>query len=194
MEPHELVKALFERRDDIRSVSELARLIHNQGFQGTLHKFLSGRTRSPDHDTATRIAKFFGLPIEAIYDSKAATRIGREMGLALDPAEKPAVASQGTSYSAAAPRWPFKQVTAAEVAKLSPTALRQLERLIVAFLGGPVPAEQDTDSWRSVAQKLAGSMDRAIGKDVYSSFVVKVDELMQPSSAPASAKSRALAN
>lgn len=146
MEPHELVQKLFEARKDIKSVSALARAIHNQGFQGTLHKFLAGRTSSPDQTTAARIAKFFNIPIEAIYDAKVATRVARERGLLPGEEGQPlSVREAEKTYAPEPPAWPFKQVTATDLAKLSPPALRQLERLIVAFIGGPVPTEVDGD-------------------------------------------------
>lgn len=196
MQPHELVQKLFQARKDITSVSALARAIHNQSFQGTLHKFLSGKTASPDQATAARIAKFFGLPIEAIYDAKVATRIAQERGL-LDGKEGLQLAVRETkeTYAPAPAAWPFKTVSATDLAKLSPPAMRQLERLIVAFIGGPVPTEVDGETWRNAARALATSMDQGIralpddevraqlanllGPDFYSAFVLQVDLLTQ---------------
>ncbi len=178
MEPHELVRKLFEERKDITSVSALARAIHNQGFQGTLHKFLSGRTASPDQKTAARIAKFFGLPIEAMYDAKVATRVASERGLLHGDARRQlAVSEPKAAYTPAPPAWPFRQVSPTDLAKLSPPALRQLERLIAAFIGGPVPTGIDPQEWLNVARILATSMDQALAKDVYMPFVLKVEEL-----------------
>lgn len=185
MEPHELVQRLFEARKDITSVSALARAIHNQGFQGTLHKFLTGRTASPDQKTAARIAKFFGLPIEAIYDARVATRIAQERGLIDAKGGAPLVAREAENrYEPAPPAWPFKQVSATDLAKLSPPAMKQLERLVAAFIGGPVPTGIDPDEWIAVARTLATSMDQALGKDVYMPFALKVEELLKKGAGP----------
>lgn len=73
--------------------------------------------------------------------------------------------------------WPFKSVSAADITKLPLPAKQQLERLIAAFIGGPIPTGLDADTWRTVARSLAMAMDQTIGKDVYSAFVLKVEEL-----------------
>lgn len=178
MKPHELVNALYKQRKDISSVSALARAMHNQAFQGTLHKFLTGQVPHPTASTAGKIAKFFQLPLEALYDSKVATRVAKERGLIKEGALTARVDEDESPYRAPPQNWPFKNITATQITGLSPAALHQLERLIAAYIGGPLPAFGDHDSWREVAHTLAGSMDRDIGKPVFVEFCKKVDEIL----------------
>lgn len=178
MKPHELVAALFAERKDITSVSALARAIHNQGFQGTLHKFLAGQVPHPTAATASRIAKFFQIPLEALYDSKVATRIARERGLLKGAELTVREPDVGVSYLASATNWPFRRITPTQFSNLSAAALLQLERVITAYIGGPLPTGVATaDQYREIAHTLAKSMDRDLGKDIFVEFVLKVDEL-----------------
>lgn len=90
MQPHELVRALVhEQARHGKSLTTLAREMHSRSFQGTLHKFISGQVREPSRLTATRIARHFKLPLEALYDERAATAEAQRLGLATVPPARP---------------------------------------------------------------------------------------------------------
>lgn len=48
-------------------------------FQGTLHKIASGNVTAPSRKSAERIASFFGIPVDALYDDNVATRVHEEL-------------------------------------------------------------------------------------------------------------------
>lgn len=48
-------------------------------FQGTLHKIASGNVTAPSRRSAERIASFFGIPVDALYDDNVATRVHEEL-------------------------------------------------------------------------------------------------------------------
>lgn len=70
MRPHELVNRLVE---DAGGSFRVARAMHRPSFQGTLHKFCKDKVDSPTRSTAERIAKHFGISIDALYSERAAT-------------------------------------------------------------------------------------------------------------------------
>lgn len=76
--PYELVKALVDRAGGSLPV---AKAMNAQGFQPTLHKFISGHVPQPKHSTAARIADHFGIPLDAIYDVQVATEWYAKLGL-----------------------------------------------------------------------------------------------------------------
>jgi phage repressor protein C with HTH and peptisase S24 domain len=76
MKSHELVSALVERAGGALRV---AKAMGSQSFQPTLFRVCSGLVLSPKRETAEKIAKHFGIPVDAIYDDKLATRIAAEV-------------------------------------------------------------------------------------------------------------------
>jgi hypothetical protein len=70
VEPHELVDRLVTAEGGPMKV---ARKMGKPKLQPTLHKFCAGQVRTPKFPTAQAIARHFGLPVEALYDAKAAT-------------------------------------------------------------------------------------------------------------------------
>ncbi len=76
MKSHELVNALVERAGGALRV---AKAMGSQSFQPTLFRVCSGLVSSPKRETAEKIAKHFGIPVDAIYDDKLATRIAAEV-------------------------------------------------------------------------------------------------------------------
>lgn len=76
MKSHELVSALVERAGGALRV---AKAMGSQSFQPTLFRVCSGLVSSPKRETAEKIAKHFGIPVDAIYDDKLATRIAAEL-------------------------------------------------------------------------------------------------------------------
>lgn len=74
-QPHELVHRLVE---DAKGSYAVARAMKAPNFQGTLFKFCAGKVAQPTRETAERIANHFGIPVDAIYDPKVATKVWRE--------------------------------------------------------------------------------------------------------------------
>lgn len=60
---------------------EAAKAMRSATFQGTLHRFLHDDTRSPSRATAELIANYFKIPVDAIYNAAAATRVAVDLGL-----------------------------------------------------------------------------------------------------------------
>lgn len=79
MQPHALIAALIAATK--KSTLQVAAEMDKPSFQGTLHKFAHGLVPTPSHKTARKIADYFQLPIEAIYDKAVAARIARERGV-----------------------------------------------------------------------------------------------------------------
>jgi hypothetical protein len=80
VKPYELIGALMHAQG-VAGSSDLARKIGKPRMQPTIHKFLHGLTQDPARTTAEPIAKYFGLPNDAMYDETVATRIARERGV-----------------------------------------------------------------------------------------------------------------
>ena len=96
-------------------------------FQGTLWKICDGRVASPSRGSAERIAKHFGIPLDAIYSEKIAAEVwAREFATeATTPEAEPAQPQPGPAHAgreaaeavAAAP-WPFRRISAEQWAAL----------------------------------------------------------------------------
>lgn len=169
MQPFELVNALFKQQKDITSVSQLARAMHNQGFQPTLYKFLSGGTRNPDRETAKRIAKFFDLPVDAIYDATLATRLARERGITdAAPAQ---VAEPESTAQYKVERRGLPRQTLDRIATLRPDQIDALDRIVRAYLGAPTTAPD----WREIAISVAYFLEDPLRKDIVDDFIARVD-------------------
>lgn len=102
MKPHEVIQALVDRTG--KPVLQVAREMHSTRFQGTLHKYLSGNTTSPDRRTAERIATYFKIPVDAIYDARVARTVAIERRLNVhSPASYPMAHEPAPHYGAAPP-------------------------------------------------------------------------------------------
>lgn len=89
--PSELIYALMQERK-LGSLP-LAKAIGKPQLQSQIYRFSRAQVQKPDYSTAEPLAKFFNLPIEALFDSKVATKIARERNLKvvpLTPKEPPA--------------------------------------------------------------------------------------------------------
>jgi hypothetical protein len=75
MKPHELIDALVKRAGGSLPV---AKAMGAPGFQPTLHKIAAGQVEAPQRSSAERIAKHFGIPVDAVYDERVATRVWKE--------------------------------------------------------------------------------------------------------------------
>lgn len=136
MHPYELVRALVqEQARHGKSVTEIAREMHSRNFQGTLHKFLSGQVHEPSRTTAERIARYFKLPLEALYDVRVSTAEAARRGLPsperdttirfLREPHKPYGDSHHTTLS---------PTLMARLAALPPAQVEAVERIIQAHL------------------------------------------------------------
>ncbi len=90
MQPHTLIALLVTAAG---GTAKVARDMRSPSFQGTLHKICSGHVRSPKRESAERIAQFFNIPVDAVYDPAAAQRVAeeRQLKLPLQAQEPPAL-------------------------------------------------------------------------------------------------------
>lgn len=110
MEPYLLIAALAERTGE--SVTQLATRMDRATFQGTLHRFLTGASPNPTRYTAKRIAKFFDVPVDALYDGELAAAEATRLGVPLDfkPAARPEGERRKPSKPSKAPKASAGQV------------------------------------------------------------------------------------
>lgn len=135
MKPHELVKALIDASG--KSGPQIAREMGRAGFQGTLHKFAAGLVVSPARRTAERIARYFNLPIDAMYDDVVATRIGRELGVVTASSEPLRTeAALGRYVVERRPVHALAPDIAERLSQLKPAQMRALETIVRAYLDG----------------------------------------------------------
>lgn len=76
MKPFELVRGLMLQAD--LGPLPLAKKLNKPQLQPQIHRFINGDVAEPRRATALPIAEFFGIPVEALYDEKIATKIARE--------------------------------------------------------------------------------------------------------------------
>lgn len=138
MEPYQLIARLV--RDTGLSTMQVARDIDCASFQGTLHKYINGQVPNPTRNTASKIAKHFGLPVDAIYDKAAAERIARERGL-LDLVTPLKVAEPTANFMVSIPLQPRKLSAAIEahIQRLDIEQLKGLEAVVSAYLDAVAP-------------------------------------------------------
>lgn len=134
MKPHELIALLLARTD--KSVLQVAKEMGRASYQPTLYKFKEGLVGSPTHKTAARIAKYFNLPIEALFDDGVATRVAVERGLA----------SGAVQAMERIPPWPapelpvFSSELERRMRALAPDQRRGLVSVVQAYLDAVSPA------------------------------------------------------
>ena len=132
----------------------------------TVQQWEAGRT-APKRTRMPFVAKALGVNIEELLhegvDVLTAAHIDAPLQTREDRAE----------YNASA--WPFKTVKAAELHKLHPETIEQLERIVCAFLGVQMPSVH----WRPVALRVAAELDKSRGKDEFTTFVRAVDFEME---------------
>lgn len=142
MKPHELIAALVKATD--KSTLHVATEMHRASFQGTLHKFINGDVESPSRATAERIARYFKLPADALYDAQLATRIARERGvIAGHAAAKHEVREPSAGYVVQPlhkpPKRHFAAAIEARIDALDAMQLKALEAVVTAFLDATAP-------------------------------------------------------
>ena len=66
-------------------VSDLATRVGRPKSQPKLHRFWAGDSKKPDADTLIPVADYFGVPLQAFYEEKAAKAVAKERGLSIVP-------------------------------------------------------------------------------------------------------------
>lgn len=94
MEPHELLKRLV---DEAGGSLKVAKAMGQASFQGTLHKISHGNVSNPKYESAERISRHFGIPVQALYDKKVATEVAVRFGW-VKPRALEARANSGKSH------------------------------------------------------------------------------------------------
>jgi hypothetical protein len=143
MKPHELIKLLADRTG--KPTLQLAKDIHKATFQGTLHKLINGNVPKPTQPTAKRIADYFGLPLDAMYDERVATQIAIERGLVYPQpvAAAPPVAARESTPAAPTPitraRRTLPPAILDRMQDLSQAQMEALTAMVKAYLDGVAP-------------------------------------------------------
>jgi len=86
---------------------------------------------------------------------------------------------QGPQRLAPETIWPFKRISAEQVAGLSSEMLDRLESVLEAVIAGKTltgPGISDAESWRAFAQQLAAGVDAVNQDDNFTRFVQAVDQ------------------
>lgn len=142
MKPSLLIDALIKLSG--KSLTQCATEMANLKFQGTLYKFTHDSVRSPSRLTATRIASYFKIPVDAIYDSAVAARVAAERGIDTsttgDIAFNRANESLGV-YRVAERDCPLSSAVAARIRALSSPQRTALEGVINAHLDAVAPEQ-----------------------------------------------------
>jgi transcriptional regulator with XRE-family HTH domain len=128
------VRLLFEAEK--KSSVQLARDMGRATFQSTLHKIMSGVVASPTRSSAERIARYFKIPIDALYDEATATQVAKDRGL-----DTPRVAEPIAEYRvhAPAPRHQFAAPLLRRLNLLDDAQWRNLEAVVEAHLNAIAP-------------------------------------------------------
>lgn len=79
MKAYELVALLLKAKG--LTSSSLARKLGRTSLQSQIYKYIHGQVPSPQMNTARPIAAHLGIPVEAMYDDRLATRVAAELGL-----------------------------------------------------------------------------------------------------------------
>lgn len=136
MKPHELVAALV--RATGKPTLQVATEMHSATFQGTLHKFINGQVPSPSRSTAERIARYFDLPVDALYSTAMATKVAQALGHGSHTARAGALVREPVALYDARPARPprplFNPALDARIAALDPQQLAGLTSVVTAYL------------------------------------------------------------
>lgn len=137
MDPHKLVAALVDRDGGALRV---AKAMGRPAFQPTLYKVAAGRVASPKRETAERIAKHFGIPVESLYDRRLATRVFDQVfgGHAGGPLPTTHALRLEDSHHAeyrvpGPPPWPFPRIDQHSLATLPKSAIRDIESAMLTM-------------------------------------------------------------
>lgn len=143
MKPHELLKLLADQSG--LSTLQLAREIYRDSFQGTLYRLIEGESKSPKHETAERIAKYFDIPIEALYKSNVATSVAIAKGLIPKPKHTillPLLAQEqaGEDYAPSSkPKHMLPRVILDRISALDDEQFAAIKTMILSYLNTVAP-------------------------------------------------------
>lgn len=85
MNPRALLQRLMDR-DGLNSNS-LAERLNNATTQPQIHKFLSGKAKEPRRSTLAPVARYFRIPLDALYDADIAVSAAKQKQLVSDDLE-----------------------------------------------------------------------------------------------------------
>lgn len=97
MSPKDLIGLLM--RAEGKNPNSLAAAMGMPQMQGQIHRFLAGEVKSPRRETAERFARYFDIPVDAVYDAGTALLVAQQRGLA----DGVLMAASGSSAYAATP-------------------------------------------------------------------------------------------
>lgn len=141
VKPYELFAALMTMEG---GSMPLARKMGSVRIQSKLHKFAAGGVANPARATAEVIAKYFKIPVDAIYDEKVATAIAKERNISAIPAGIAAATKKPAQKKRTA-----QEERAAKLVKdfmaMSPVEQQRLEMLMIVARDGVQPSEK----WRA---------------------------------------------
>lgn len=80
MKPYQLILGLMAQKG-IAGALPLAKAANVPKKQPQVHRWLNGEVAEPKRATVEPIAKYFEVPVEAMYDEREATRIARDRGI-----------------------------------------------------------------------------------------------------------------
>jgi len=136
IKPHQLIAELV--RHTGKSTLQVAKEMHSPSFQGTLHKYINGLVPNPSRPTAAKIAKYFDLPVDAVYDQAQATKAAKDRGIAL-PSKAWGVAEPTAIYNAALRSKKLTPATEQRIQALDDDQLKGLEAVVLAYLDAVAP-------------------------------------------------------
>lgn len=128
MKPYQLILGLMAQKG-IAGALPLAKAANVPKKQPQVHRWLSGDVAEPKRATVEPIAKFFEIPVEAMYDDREATKIARDRGI---PDPLPTVDKRPRNRRASPVAELLRQVQL-----LSPEERQELARALVE---APTPA------------------------------------------------------
>lgn len=149
VKPYLLIAALMRQQNT--GPLPVAKAIGQVKLQSHFQKFKSGQVDEPARTTAAPLAKYFDIPIEAIYDEKIAGQIARERGLVAlardierepipERAPRKRVSMKSPRLAAVDTQpdgrldWPFSAALRARMATLTPSGMAIVEGAIVAAI------------------------------------------------------------
>jgi hypothetical protein len=77
VKPHELIKALMAA-EGVGAYPLAKKLSKTKNLQSQIHRFITGEVNEPARTTAEPLARHFGIPVEAIYSEREASKVARE--------------------------------------------------------------------------------------------------------------------
>lgn len=149
MTPGQLLDALI--RAARLNPTALAAALRRPTLQGQITRLISGEVRHPRITTTKPIAEYFGIPIDALLDERAATRVAEERGLlAGGPANRPVHAAERGK--------PYRDFVADAAAALAPLDLESRSALASLFATWAPRADPADNIAAAMRALLAGGL------------------------------------